>query len=279
MKRRYLSIAVVGCLLVAIAAQAAVPTVVLTPEQHQFLLGQGLTEADIGRITSLKLVKNSAGVVEMYSIRFDNNPTPDSVVISQYAPGVYQNGVAVNIDVPASATGLNSTAVGGGSEASGALSSAFGAGASATANNATAGGALSNASRDESSAYGFASSATGYSATAIGAYSLASGDSSTAIGHFSSATAPASMAIGADSSATASNSTAIGKNATAEGVYCVALGTNSKCTESSTASFGSATGLTRRLVNVSAGQGDTDAVNMSQLSQLSNALGGPTSLS
>ncbi|WP_321891857.1 YadA-like family protein, partial [Burkholderia cenocepacia] len=80
------------------------------------------------------------------------------------------------------------------------------------------------------------------------------------------ATGTASVAIGGGSQASASNTTAIGDGAIATGAGAVALGQGSVADEANTVSVGSQ-GNERRITNVAAGQGPTDAVNMAQFRQ------------
>ncbi|WP_235217256.1 beta strand repeat-containing protein [Burkholderia multivorans] len=80
------------------------------------------------------------------------------------------------------------------------------------------------------------------------------------------ATGTSSVAIGGGSQATGSNTTAIGEGASATGNGAVALGQGSVADEANTVSVGSQ-GNERRITNVAAGQGPTDAVNMAQFRQ------------
>jgi len=102
------------------------------------------------------------------------------------------------------------------------------------------------------------------------------------------------IAIGSDSGITADNAIAIGALARTTARDAVALGTGSVADQDNTVSVGSAMassfeayandGLsrtrltsaanTRRIVNMAAGLGDTDAVNVGQLKQVTQALGG-----
>lgn len=106
--------------------------------------------------------------------------------------------------------------------------------------------------------------------------SIAIGDGNTHV------TGDRSIAFGSQATATRDYSTAIGAHSSSTASYSVALGYNSQATEEYTVSIGNvSSSLTRRLVNMSAGLNDTDAVNVSQLKKLgtdvSSALGGTSS--
>ncbi|WP_234015403.1 YadA-like family protein [Burkholderia sp. BE12] len=110
---------------------------------------------------------------------------------------------------------------------------------------------------------------------AIGDTAAASQDA-VALGHDAKAQSTNSIAIGAQSSAaangtslgfnakSASNTMALGANAVAIGNNSVALGNGSVAVDSNVVSVGG-TGAERRIVNVAAGVGDADAVNVGQL--------------
>ncbi|KRB07991.1 hypothetical protein ASD86_09335 [Lysobacter sp. Root690] len=198
------------------------------------------------------------------------------------------------------ATGANSTAIGynarasaeetlaiGENSAASALSGlAIGSGSQATAEYAIAIGDNARASGNHSLAVGDEAAASGLFATSIGVLSNASGDYSSAmgieakasgrrsmaLGHFSNSSAELAIAIGADSQASHAGSVALGANAVANGAT---LGTAAYVPPASTyavagttpvgeVSIGAA-GSERRLTNVAAGAGDTDAANISQL--------------
>ena len=127
----------------------------------------------------------------------------------------------------------------------------------------------------------------GLNSTAYGYKANAAGDQSTAIGYGAYATMCAisiggsaegwnSIALGVSSSTTQSNAVAIGYGSSAEGSYSVALGNQSVATEAKTVSVGRVesgtkgeTGyknaITRKIVNVTDGEADTDAATVGQL--------------
>lgn len=84
-----------------------------------------------------------------------------------------------------------------------------------------------------------------------------------------------SMALGTTARATGSSSIAVGLRANASGVGSIALGNDSVADQNNTVSVGNtAPGGQRRIVNMAAGAQATDAVNVSQLTPVVNALGG-----
>lgn len=89
-----------------------------------------------------------------------------------------------------------------------------------------------------------------YGGTAVGSLAnVAGGQMGTAVGYNAGTTGNLATAVGANSSAVANS---------------VAIGAGSKATEANTVSVGT-TSQTRKIVNVTAGVADTDAVNVSQL--------------
>lgn len=78
-----------------------------------------------------------------------------------------------------------------------------------------------------------------------------------------------SISLGEQSNASGNGSIAIGTNSQAKNTHTVAIGTNSLATEENTVSFGNLENKhTSRLVNVSEGKNNTDAVNFAQAKKL-----------
>lgn len=78
-----------------------------------------------------------------------------------------------------------------------------------------------------------------------------------------------SISLGEQSNASGNGSIAIGTNSQAKNTHSVAIGTNSLATEENTVSFGNIENKhTSRLVNVSEGKNNTDAVNFAQAKKL-----------
>ena len=113
-------------------------------------------------------------------------------------------------------------------------------------------------------------------ATAVGAFSTSLGRNGVAIGRASLVAGGAAngFAMGAGSNVHANNGVAIGSGAkvAATADESLALGAGSEATEAGTASFG-ASGVGRRLVNVSRGTADHNAITVSQLKDALVTLG------
>ncbi|EOH6072204.1 YadA-like family protein [Burkholderia cenocepacia] len=158
---------------------------------------------------------------------------------------------------------VNSTAAG--SVVTSANSIAIGPNASAT----PAGAVGSN-----SIAIGNGAAAGGTDSIMIGTNARHAGSGATVVGGNASAMGgSAAAAFGLNSSAAGAASVALGSGALASGRNSVALGTGSVADAENTISVGS-TAVQRRIVNLAAGTGATDAVNVSQLTGVTNALGG-----
>ncbi|MCA7921086.1 YadA-like family protein [Burkholderia cenocepacia] len=158
---------------------------------------------------------------------------------------------------------VNSTAAG--SVVTSANSIAIGPNASAT----PAGAVGSN-----SIAIGNGAAAGGTDSIAIGTNTRHSGSGATVVGGNASAMGGgAGTALGLNSSAAGFASVALGMGTLASGRNSVALGTGSIADADNTVSVGSAA-VQRRITNLAAGTGATDAVNVSQLTGVTKALGG-----
>jgi autotransporter adhesin len=170
---------------------------------------------------------------------------------------------AMAIGPTATALGQGSLAVGAGSGTALAGSTAVGTGAAALALNTTVIGAGANTSNAAANGV-----AIGYNAAAQGADALSLGSSSTT-------NASNAVAIGANSVVTAAglNSLAFGANATASAANSVAVGSNSVADRANTVSVGSKS-TQRQIVNVAAGTNGTDAVNVTQLTGVTDMIGG-----
>ncbi|MBN3503068.1 YadA-like family protein [Burkholderia cenocepacia] len=108
----------------------------------------------------------------------------------------------------------------------------------------------------------------------IGTSASHSGSAATVVGSNASAGGGgAGVALGARSSAAGNAAVALGTGAIASGRNSVALGNGSVANAADTVSVGSETAQ-RRIVNMAAGTAATDAVNVSQLTGVTNALGG-----
>ncbi|KVL37852.1 ESPR-type extended signal peptide-containing protein [Burkholderia sp. MSMB1835] len=196
----------------------------------------------------------------------------------------------------ATASGTAAVAIGNAAVANGTSVLAFGSAATATGNgsmafgrmakalggtSATAIGNDSTASGTSVLAIGSSATATGTGVVALGRLATATSDYSTALGNQTSVLATGGVALGTQAgvSAGATNSVAIGNHATVDAnvTNAMALGTNSNATRNDTISVGSST-LQRQITNMAAGTQDTDAVNVSQLAPVVNALGGDAAI-
>src|SRR3546814_5258236 len=111
---------------------------------------------------------------------------------------------------------------------------------------------------------------------ALGAQTKATGTNSIVIGgNFAEASGTGAIAIGTgpNTKASADNALALGSNAAATNQNSVALGAGSTTDRDNSVSVGSA-GNERQITNVAAGTQLTDAVNVSQLTGVTDALGG-----
>jgi hypothetical protein len=134
----------------------------------------------------------------------------------------------------ATASGSDSTALGDLASATGVDTTAVGQVARALADNASAFGANSTANAINSSAFGVGTTATGQSSSAFGAFANASGQNSSAFGVTATASGANAMALGAASTASGTGATAAGvsadatqTNASAFGIDAQATGVNS----------------------------------------------------
>nr|WP_301280510.1 YadA-like family protein [Collimonas arenae] len=93
-----------------------------------------------------------------------------------------------------------------------------------------------------------------------------------AIGNNAQATGDPTVAVGQNSLASGNNSVAMGAGSQATGNNSVALGAGSVADQDNTVSIGSP-GSERRITNVAPGINPTDAVNVSQLTNVQNQVG------
>ncbi|MFC0399667.1 ESPR-type extended signal peptide-containing protein [Paraburkholderia rhizosphaerae] len=193
--------------------------------------------ATVGQLAALKqqVVKQTAGVQSML---LGAKPVTDFIAVSSNTtPGAATH----------ASDDLNAMAVGPTSAATGPDALAVGAGAGAM--------------RTGSTAIGSKAGALGVNTTVIG------------VGATTGFEARNSVAIGYKASAEREDVLAVGSSAIASGVNTVALGSASVAERANTVSVGNAT-LQRQIINVGAGTGNFDAVNVNQLKGALAALGG-----
>ena len=183
---------------------------------------------------------------------------------------------AMAIGPTATALGQGSLAVGAGSGTALAGSTAVGTGAAALALDTTVIGAGANTSNAATNAVaiGYNAAAQGANALSLGSTSMANASNAVAIGGNAVVTVAGtnSMALGANATASQANSVALGANATASATNAVALGSGSIADRANTVSVGTAA-APRQVVNVAAGTQGTDAVNITQLTGVTNMIG------
>jgi len=166
------------------------------------------------------------------------------------------------------AIGIESIAIGGAAAANSAGDISIGQSASASGStdphgSAIAIGANSSAQMIQAVALGTAATASANGDVAIGSLAQAQGS-----GSYGSATA-----VGFASAATSTLASALGYRASATGENSVALGSHSVADVANTVSVGSSN-QQRRIVNVAAGTQANDAVNVTQLQNVTTLLGG-----
>jgi autotransporter adhesin len=208
---------------------------------------------------------------------------------TNHALGEHTTGVGVQNTV----YGRNSSAVGMGNTVGDVANNVAGVNYQANAF-----GSMNSASAMASTALGNGNVASGQKSLAAGNQSVAAGESSIALGsdaRINSATSTSAIAIGTSSRALSEKSIAVGANAqvsgsVAEGVAIgagavvnaaalnsAALGAGSVTSRANTLSIGNAT-TQRQIIFVAPGTAQTDAVNVSQLKGVTDALGGGASI-
>lgn len=187
-----------------------------------------------------------------------------TVAIGQNSEAAYGDSTAVGWS--AQATFAGSTALGSEAFALADFATAIGRSSSVIGILGTAVGFEAYAGDGNASAFGAGSAALGPSSLAVGAEAEAGDEYGVALGAYSLADDFDAIAIGASSRAFEQGSLAIGSLARVDSgaTNAVALGYGSLATHANTVSIGQA-GSERRIVNVAAGTGLTDAVNLGQL--------------
>ncbi|HHT8846637.1 TPA: YadA-like family protein [Burkholderia cenocepacia] len=233
--------------------------------------------------------KTKAAIDEVSSRSMQTMDVSDPLVAIE---GLQGNNVAsLNGADPTKAT---AAAIGSSTAASGANAVAVGLQSGAGSNNSVAIGsfAQTGAGQDYSVAMGSNVQTNGTQAVALGANAQANGDYALAVGNNGAqAIGDGSIAVGNAANVRAGSTNAIamgtganvargvegamalGANTTAGAANSVALGANAFSNRANSVSVGRA-GAERQIVNVAAGTQATDAVNVSQLKGVTDALGG-----
>jgi trimeric autotransporter adhesin len=162
----------------------------------------------------------------------------DSTAVGDTATA--SGGASVAVGRESTASGLASTAVGEFSTASGRSSTAFGQHCEASGSNTTALGQNTFASGVNSTVLGQGGTASGASSTAVGQGSLASGSLGTSLGQNSVASGASSTALGQGSAASGDYSTAIGQASSAAFANSTAIGYGATTTRSNQVMIGTA---------------------------------------
>ncbi|MGO1073838.1 YadA-like family protein, partial [Lysobacter sp. CA199] len=273
------------------AADLSVASTEAVNGSQLFQTNQDVTALD-GRVTAtegnLSNINNAIGPTDQAyqdangrGVRYvrtndTGSPQSDAFATGQHATAVGWEARASAVDAIAIgessvANQLSAMAIGSGAQATGEFAIALGDNAQASANFALALGDQTQAGR-LAVAVGSSANASGVLGSALGTFATAAGFQSTAVGNEANAAADSSVALGVNSQATHAGSVALGANAVANGAT---LGTAAYVPPASTyavagtapigeVSVGAA-GSERRLTNVAAGAGDTDAANISQL--------------
>lgn len=174
--------------------------------------------------------------------------------------------------VPPQGTGATSDAgsiaIGDGSNAQGFNSIALGTNADST----SAGIAIGTQSdAREGVAIGSFAVNDGDNGIALGSNAAVTGLEAISIGYDSDSIGTRSIAIGSRSASTGDFSMALGESAVASGFSSVAIGSGSVASDDFTVSFGAGFS-TRRLTNISAGVDPNDAVTVSQMYAITDAM-------
>jgi autotransporter adhesin len=221
--------------------------------------GTARTSADAIGIMSGGFVGSGNGITIAYGTETANATANGDIAI----------GGATSANSGANGNNTFATAVGDSANAAGTNTTAIGQRSVANAAGATAMGSLSHATNAGAVAMGNSAVSSGVASSAIGQFANASGNGSIAIGGSQGSTTAAS--------ASATHAIAIGENAKATHLNATAIGVDSATDRNESVSIGNGT-TKRQLTNMAAGTQSTDAVNVSQLSPVVNALGGGASI-
>lgn len=222
----------------------------------------GATYADVGG--ALQAINKAAG--DMISTSKYMAVSPNVTAGTETSASDHLNAMAIG--PTAAASGINALAVGGGAAAGNNGSTAVGSNAGALSINSTVvgTGATVASGSDNSVSIGYNARASAINSMALGTTALAKSTGSVAIGY--------NVFVAPDST----NSMALGTNASASHAGSVALGYNSSADRANAVSVGN-TSAQRQIIHVAAGTKATDAVNVSQLSGVTAALGGGAAVS
>ena len=286
-----------------IALTAAVAGVGFTGYASAQTLGNNVTQGNSGNVVlgdnaagSIACTQDNSVPTAACAVVMGNTATAatgNTVVIGDHASTTANGSVAIGsyatadkysqaIGSGANASGGWATAIGQGALANSTNTTAIGTNATAIANGAVAVGSGAHANQQASFALGWNANANSTGAMAFGQSVTATGTNAIGLGTNSAVNGNYSIAMGSGAKTSADNTIAIGDGASSTASNALALGANTVADRANTVSVGSdatdGTGFTSQIVNVAAGVQSTDAVNVSQLTPVVNALGGGSSI-
>ena len=257
----------------------------LAPNDTLIAIGKDATVGQRGETNSIAVgyqaeatAKNAIAIGYQAKANVTNAETSENATTNEQAVDPAN---AIAIGYQAEATNANAAAIGYLARASGENAAALGYNTIASGKNSIALGNKAEAIAENATALGNTAKAHGVNSTALGAWASTDGTQATAVGYHSEASALESTAIGNNSSAAVTGSVALGSYSVAnreansstgylapdtEDIKSVTTWTANKAAVSV-----GGNGTTRQIMNVAAGEYDTDAVNVAQLRVVNEA--------
>ena len=257
----------------------------LAPNDTLIAIGKDATVGQRGETNSIAVgyqaeatAKNAIAIGYQAKANVTNAETSENTTTNEQAVDPAN---AIAIGYQAEATNANAAAIGYLARASGENAAALGYNTIASGKNSIALGNKAEAIAENATALGNTAKAHGVNSTALGAWASTDGTQATAVGYHSEASALESTAIGNNSSAAVTGSVALGSYSVAnreansstgylapdtEDIKSVTTWTANKAAVSV-----GGNGTTRQIMNVAAGEYDTDAVNVAQLRVVNEA--------
>lgn len=258
---------------------------------NEKLNGEGIVLGEGAYATTASTVSNDAVVIGQganYHAGSSVSSSPAGVVIGKDAQLIGPNSVAIGANAGSfSTTGDVGIAIGYGARFSGSSGVALGQQSYAHSSCVAIGNQTKSTGANAYSSVIVGESAVSgaNNGTAIGTSASVSGVNGLALGHSAKATQSGSVAVGYGAQSTYQNSVAMGTSAVSSHQASVALGSSSATGRTMEVSIGNpnhatASFRTRYLANVTAGELDTDAVNLKQMKDYvaENAGGGSAGL-
>ena len=257
----------------------------LAPNDTLIAIGKDATVGQRGETNSIAVgyqaeatAQNAIAIGYQAKANVTNAETSENATTNEQAVDPAN---AIAIGYQAEATNANAAAIGYLARASGENAAALGYNTIASGKNSIALGNKAEAIAENATALGNTAKAHGVNSTALGAWASTDGTQATAVGYHSEASALESTAIGNNSSAAVTGSVALGSYSVAnreansstgylapdtEDIKSVTTWTANKAAVSV-----GGNGTTRQIMNVAAGEYDTDAVNVAQLQVVNEA--------